>query len=198
MRRTVRCFLDVLNVSRCTVWSNVCVSVFTVSEDDTRRLIELRAANESLFTGRRNTAKPAWRWRSAQLRSELKNTAWPFRNKSVCVCVQGNSEGDGSDGEDNTWPGCQEVGQPEDQIQGEHVQQQHVWLPLAVSTTCFLSVHTASRLVRCIRSTHNCFWLCSLAWFYKKHQICGIYLFIFCNLFSNERKSKTGKWRFYC
>uniref|UniRef100_I3KP93 Myb/SANT-like DNA-binding domain-containing protein n=1 Tax=Oreochromis niloticus TaxID=8128 RepID=I3KP93_ORENI len=30
-------------------------------EDDTRRLIELRAANESLFTGRRNTAKPAWR-----------------------------------------------------------------------------------------------------------------------------------------
>ncbi|KAM4618616.1 uncharacterized protein ACJ7VT_007973 isoform 2-T2 [Polymixia lowei] len=33
----------------------------TVTEDDTRRLIELRAANESLFTGRRNTAKPAWR-----------------------------------------------------------------------------------------------------------------------------------------
>ncbi|XP_018560028.1 uncharacterized protein zgc:171459 [Lates calcarifer] len=32
-----------------------------LTEDDTRRLIELRAANESLFTGRRNTAKPAWR-----------------------------------------------------------------------------------------------------------------------------------------
>uniref|UniRef100_A0A3Q4I263 Myb/SANT-like DNA-binding domain-containing protein n=1 Tax=Neolamprologus brichardi TaxID=32507 RepID=A0A3Q4I263_NEOBR len=31
------------------------------SDNDTRRLIELRAANESLFTGRRNTAKPAWR-----------------------------------------------------------------------------------------------------------------------------------------
>ncbi|XP_063333563.1 uncharacterized protein zgc:171459 [Pelmatolapia mariae] len=34
---------------------------YKLSEDDTRRLIELRAANESLFTGRRNTAKPAWR-----------------------------------------------------------------------------------------------------------------------------------------
>ncbi|XP_062276370.1 uncharacterized protein zgc:171459 isoform X1 [Scomber scombrus] len=32
-----------------------------LTEEDTRRLIELRAANESLFTGRRNTAKPAWR-----------------------------------------------------------------------------------------------------------------------------------------
>lgn len=35
--------------------------VCAVSDDDTRRLIELRAANESLFTGRRNSAKPAWR-----------------------------------------------------------------------------------------------------------------------------------------
>ncbi|XP_062245083.1 uncharacterized protein zgc:171459 [Platichthys flesus] len=34
---------------------------YKLTEDDTRRLIELRAANESLFTGRRNTAKPAWR-----------------------------------------------------------------------------------------------------------------------------------------
>ncbi|XP_071756221.1 uncharacterized protein LOC139912345 [Centroberyx gerrardi] len=34
---------------------------YKLSEEDTRRLIELRAANESLFTGRRNTAKPAWR-----------------------------------------------------------------------------------------------------------------------------------------
>lgn len=33
----------------------------TVTEEDTRRLIELRAANEALFTGKRNTAKPAWR-----------------------------------------------------------------------------------------------------------------------------------------
>ncbi|XP_056272239.1 uncharacterized protein LOC130195023 isoform X2 [Pseudoliparis swirei] len=32
-----------------------------MTEEDTRRLIELRASNESLFTGRRNTAKPAWR-----------------------------------------------------------------------------------------------------------------------------------------
>ncbi|KAM4573167.1 uncharacterized protein PAE49_008075 isoform 2-T2 [Odontesthes bonariensis] len=39
------------------------ISEFTykLTEEDTRRLIELRAANESLFTGRRNTAKPAWR-----------------------------------------------------------------------------------------------------------------------------------------
>lgn len=44
-----------------TPQSNVCIRLFTVSEDDTRQLIELRAANESLFTGRRNTAKPAWR-----------------------------------------------------------------------------------------------------------------------------------------
>ncbi|XP_077939255.1 uncharacterized protein LOC120809202 isoform X1 [Gasterosteus aculeatus] len=34
---------------------------YKLTEDDTRRLIELRATNESLFTGRRNTAKPAWR-----------------------------------------------------------------------------------------------------------------------------------------
>ncbi|XP_067349454.1 uncharacterized protein [Channa argus] len=34
---------------------------YKLTEEDTRRLIELRAANESLFTGRRNTAKPAWR-----------------------------------------------------------------------------------------------------------------------------------------
>ncbi|XP_029952095.1 uncharacterized protein LOC115391843 isoform X2 [Salarias fasciatus] len=34
---------------------------YKLTEDDTRRLIELRAANEALFTGRRNTAKPAWR-----------------------------------------------------------------------------------------------------------------------------------------
>lgn len=34
---------------------------YKLTEENTRRLIELRAANESLFTGRRNTAKPAWR-----------------------------------------------------------------------------------------------------------------------------------------
>ncbi|XP_053741568.1 uncharacterized protein zgc:171459 [Synchiropus splendidus] len=34
---------------------------YKLTEEDTRRLIELRAANESLFTGRRNSAKPAWR-----------------------------------------------------------------------------------------------------------------------------------------
>ena len=40
----------------------------------------------------------------------------------VLFGLQGNSEGDGSDGEDNTWPGRQEVGQPEDQIQGDKLQ----------------------------------------------------------------------------
>lgn len=44
---------------------SVCLSadfdLVAVTEENTRRLIELRAANESLFTGRRNTAKPAWR-----------------------------------------------------------------------------------------------------------------------------------------
>ncbi|XP_015258729.1 PREDICTED: uncharacterized protein LOC107103512 [Cyprinodon variegatus] len=34
---------------------------YKLTEEDTRRLIELRAANEALFTGKRNTAKPAWR-----------------------------------------------------------------------------------------------------------------------------------------
>ncbi|XP_075993288.1 uncharacterized protein LOC142988130 [Genypterus blacodes] len=34
---------------------------YKLTEEDTRHLIELRAANEALFTGRRNTAKPAWR-----------------------------------------------------------------------------------------------------------------------------------------
>lgn len=33
----------------------------TVTEQDTRRLIKLRAANEVLFTGRRNAAKTAWK-----------------------------------------------------------------------------------------------------------------------------------------
>nr|XP_057932402.1 uncharacterized protein LOC131131588 isoform X2 [Doryrhamphus excisus] len=34
---------------------------YKLTEEDIRRLVELRAANESLFTGRRNSAKPAWR-----------------------------------------------------------------------------------------------------------------------------------------
>ncbi|KAK7891773.1 hypothetical protein WMY93_023736 [Mugilogobius chulae] len=34
---------------------------YKLTEDDTRRLIELRASNEALFTGKRNTVKPAWR-----------------------------------------------------------------------------------------------------------------------------------------
>ncbi|KAJ0069765.1 hypothetical protein NL108_013299, partial [Boleophthalmus pectinirostris] len=34
---------------------------YKLTEEDTRRLIELRAANEVLFTGKRNTVKPAWR-----------------------------------------------------------------------------------------------------------------------------------------
>ncbi|KAM9376227.1 uncharacterized protein KZ484_008838 [Pholidichthys leucotaenia] len=34
---------------------------YKLTEEDTKRLIELRAANESLFTRRRNTAKAAWR-----------------------------------------------------------------------------------------------------------------------------------------
>uniref|UniRef100_A0A4W5JT44 Myb/SANT-like DNA-binding domain-containing protein n=1 Tax=Hucho hucho TaxID=62062 RepID=A0A4W5JT44_9TELE len=35
--------------------------LMTVTEQDTRRLIKLRAANEVLFTGRRNAAKTAWK-----------------------------------------------------------------------------------------------------------------------------------------
>ncbi|XP_061532378.1 uncharacterized protein LOC133402528 isoform X2 [Phycodurus eques] len=34
---------------------------YKLTEDDIRKLVELRAANEALFTGRRNSAKPAWR-----------------------------------------------------------------------------------------------------------------------------------------
>lgn len=34
---------------------------YKLTEEDTRRLIELRASNEALFTGKRNTVKPAWR-----------------------------------------------------------------------------------------------------------------------------------------
>lgn len=34
---------------------------YKMTEDDTQKLIKLRAANEALFTGRRNTAKAAWR-----------------------------------------------------------------------------------------------------------------------------------------
>ncbi|XP_061898628.1 uncharacterized protein LOC133646830 isoform X3 [Entelurus aequoreus] len=34
---------------------------YKLTEEDIQRLVELRAANESLFTGRRNSAKPAWR-----------------------------------------------------------------------------------------------------------------------------------------
>ncbi|KAJ8002975.1 hypothetical protein DPEC_G00164530 [Dallia pectoralis] len=34
---------------------------YKLTEEDTQRLIELRASNEALFTGKRNTAKPAWR-----------------------------------------------------------------------------------------------------------------------------------------
>ena len=33
----------------------------TVTEPETERMIKLRAVNEALFTGRKHTAKPAWR-----------------------------------------------------------------------------------------------------------------------------------------
>ena len=39
---------------------NVFLSV-PVTDQDTRRMIRLRAANETLFTGRRNAAKAAWK-----------------------------------------------------------------------------------------------------------------------------------------
>lgn len=53
----------------------------TVTEDDTRRLIELRAANEVLFTGRRNTAKPAWRSGMSTLTlTSLTETRGPITN----------------------------------------------------------------------------------------------------------------------
>lgn len=32
-----------------------------VTEEDVKRLIEFRASNEALFTGKRNSAKIAWR-----------------------------------------------------------------------------------------------------------------------------------------
>lgn len=32
-----------------------------VTDQDTRKMIKLRAANEALFTGRRNAAKAAWK-----------------------------------------------------------------------------------------------------------------------------------------
>lgn len=35
--------------------------VSTVTDQDTRRMIKLRASNEALFTGKRNAAKGAWR-----------------------------------------------------------------------------------------------------------------------------------------
>lgn len=57
-----KCCMNVCRGGQCeTHRSRCCASPPAVTEDDTRRLIELRAANEALFTGRRNTAKPAWR-----------------------------------------------------------------------------------------------------------------------------------------
>lgn len=35
--------------------------LLTVTESETERMIKLRAANEALFTGRKHSAKPAWR-----------------------------------------------------------------------------------------------------------------------------------------
>lgn len=37
----------------------------TVTEEDVKRLIEFRASNEALFTGKRNSAKIAWRYEPA-------------------------------------------------------------------------------------------------------------------------------------
>lgn len=36
-----------------------------VTEEDVKRLIEFRASNEALFTGKRNSAKIAWRYEPA-------------------------------------------------------------------------------------------------------------------------------------
>lgn len=41
--------------------AHVCPLSAPVSDQDTRRMIKLRAANEALFTGRRNAAKAAWK-----------------------------------------------------------------------------------------------------------------------------------------
>ena len=47
-------------VSKC-----LCCVVFLclpVSEQETESMIKLRSANEALFTGRKHSAKPAWRF----------------------------------------------------------------------------------------------------------------------------------------
>ena len=75
---------------------------------------------------------------------------------------QGDSEGDGPDGEDHTWPGRQEMGQPEDQIQGDNSltctgplyrtdHRMYVWTSATVTSWCQCEHHvfhgTASRRV---------------------------------------------------
>lgn len=49
------------SVESCPEASSYVLFVSVVTDQDTRRMIKLRAANEALFTGRRNAAKAAWK-----------------------------------------------------------------------------------------------------------------------------------------
>ena len=56
----VLCVVCVYCVS-CLCSAVMLSSCCLVTEEDVKRLIEFRASNESLFTGKRNSAKIAWK-----------------------------------------------------------------------------------------------------------------------------------------
>lgn len=59
------CLFDLVFLSCHCCWLltfDPCVSPPPVTEEDVKRLIEFRASNEALFTGKRNSAKIAWRY----------------------------------------------------------------------------------------------------------------------------------------
>ncbi|KAK1887381.1 Reticulocyte-binding protein 2 like a [Dissostichus eleginoides] len=51
---------------------------YKLTEEDIRRLIELRSSNESLFTGRRNTAKPDLKFPPRGMEGQTPPASWPW------------------------------------------------------------------------------------------------------------------------
>ena len=82
-----------------------------------KRLIEFRASNEALFTGKRNSAKIAWRYEPGSC-SMVCGMCPLLLSVSLLHPLQHHPEGPGSGGEADRRPDRQEVGQPADKVQG--------------------------------------------------------------------------------
>lgn len=84
-----------------------------MTEEDVKRLIEFRASNEALFTGKRNSAKIAWRYVTYLYISNNCERVAPVTNPCGFV-TQYHPKRPGPRRQTDIRTDCQEVGQPAD------------------------------------------------------------------------------------